>query len=150
MKKRFLYHGFLVLLVLVSGCGKSKTKPVSEIIRKVWSVNIAKENGTTVYTKGSSSNIKSYYSKFILDLSNSAQQTVRLTTVDGTQFVGNWTLTNDNKLTLSNLTPVPSGTTGTIEYNITSTPTETQLNLTKVTPDPKTGNTTNDYQLVSP
>lgn len=152
MKRYLLSYSLLALTVLISSsCKKPNSKPVSEIIRKVWTVNTVKENNTLVYTKGGASNIKTTYSKFKLDLSNAAQQTVRWTAIDDVTFVGNWTISSDNKkLTLTNLQPQPTGSNGTVEFNINGSPTETQLNLTRTTPDPKTGNTTNEYQLVNP
>ncbi|MDR6197089.1 hypothetical protein [Siphonobacter sp. SORGH_AS_0500] len=151
MKKYLLFSIILISSVFVSSCGKSNPKPISEVIRKVWTANTVKENATTVYTKGATGNIKDSYSYFKLDLSSTAQQTVRLTTIDQTTFVGNWTISSDNsKLTLTNLQPVPTGTTGTIEFTFDGAPTETQLNLTRTSPDAKTGNTTNKYQLVNP
>ena len=152
MKGYLRFCSFLALIALIgSSCGKSNSKPVSEIIRKVWTVNTVKENNTVVYTKGGSNNIKTTYTKFRLDLSNAAQQTVRWTAIDDATFVGNWTISSDNKkLTLTNLQPQPTGSNGTVEFTINGSPTETQLNLTRTTPDPKTGNTTNEYQLVNP
>ena len=151
MRKYVLSLSFIITVLIFGSCKKTNSKPISEVIRKVWTANVIKENTTTVYTKGATGNIKDSYSYFKLDLSSTAQQTVRLTTIDQTTFVGNWTISADNsKLTLTNLQPVPTGTTGTIEFAFDGTPTETQLNLTRTSPDAKTGNTTNNYQLVNP
>lgn len=151
MRKYLLLSCIMIVGMGLYGCGKSNSKPISEVIRKVWTANVVKENTTTVYTKGTTGNIKDSYSFFKLDLSNASQQTVRLTTIDQTTFVGNWTISTDNsKLTLTNLQPVPTGTNGTIEFTFDGIPTETQLNLTRTSPDAKTGNTTNVYQLVNP
>jgi hypothetical protein len=152
MKKRVLFGLVLLAFGVVVGCKpKAPAKPVSELIRKRWTAREVKENGTTVYTKGASSNTKPGYASFVLDMSGATGNNVRLTAVDGNQFAGNWALSSDNKtLTLSNLSPQPTGSNGTLEYTINGTVTETQLNLVRTTPDPKTGNSTNDYQLVNP
>ncbi|MFT4031034.1 MAG: hypothetical protein QM669_01315 [Siphonobacter sp.] len=142
-KKLFLY----TLLVLATGCGKSKETPISEQIQKVWIPNIVKEGTTTVYTRGATSNIRAAYQYFKLDLSTAGK--VTLTTVDQNSFTGTWALSSDNTtLTLSDLTPEPTGTSGTIVYTVTGTPSSTQLHLTSTTADLKTGNTINDYQLI--
>jgi hypothetical protein len=153
MKQRVLFLSLaLVAFGIVAGCkGKSSAKPVSELIRKRWTANIVKENTTEVYKKGAASNTKPGYSSFVLDLSGATGNTVRITFVDGSQSVGTWELSSDNKtLTLKDLSPPPTGTNGTIVYTINGTVTDSQLSLTRTTPDPKTGNTTNEYQLVNP
>ncbi|QHW01598.1 hypothetical protein GJR95_38050 [Spirosoma endbachense] len=130
------------------GCGtKEPEKSLSERIRQVWTVNIAKENSTTVYTKGGTGNPKPGYSQFKLDLTQ--EQTVRLTEVDNNTFVGTWALSADNtKLTLSGLTPQPSGSNGTIEYTVDSDASETVLNLNRLSQNLKTGSATTRYELI--
>ena len=106
-----------------------------------------------MYSKAGTNNLKPAYSSFRLDLSNTQQQTVRITFLDGTTSAGTWSVSSDNKtLTLTGLTPQPTngtgGTAGSISFTINGTPTATSLSLTRTTPDPKTGNTTNDYELI--
>lgn len=144
-----------LLAITLSSCSKpgNQPKPVAELIRRVWVVNVARENGTTVYSKTGTNNLKPAYSSFRLDLSNTQQKTARLTFIDGTTSAGTWELSSDNKtLTLSGLTPQPttgaSGTAGSISFTINNTPTATTLSLTRTTPDPKSGNTANEYELI--
>lgn len=152
MKKRVLFGLILLAFGFVEGCKpKSSAKPVSELIRKRWTANIVKENNTVVYTKGAAGSTKPGYSNFVLDMSGATGNNVRVTFIDGIQAVGTWELSTDNKtLTLSGLSPQPTGTNGTIVFTINGTVTDTQLNLVRTTPDPKTGNSTNDYALVNP
>ncbi|QIP17670.1 hypothetical protein G8759_05090 [Spirosoma aureum] len=136
-----------ILVVSLFGCGtKEPEKSLSERIRQVWTVNIVKENSTTVYTKGASSNPKPGYGQFKLDLTQ--EKTVRLTEVDNNTFVGTWTLSADNtKLTLSDLNPQPSGSNGTIEYTVDSDASETALNLNRLSQNLKTGGVNTRYEL---
>lgn len=141
----------LVTLSFLAGCKGNSPTPVSELIKKVWTVQVARENSTVVYTKGGSNNVKPTYSRFILDLSSAQGTSVRLTEIDGTSFGGTYTLSSDNKrLTLNGLSPAPTGSNGTIEFTITGEVSATSLKLVRTTPNPKTGNTNNEYDLVNP
>ncbi|NID11331.1 hypothetical protein F7231_14240 [Fibrella aestuarina] len=102
------------------------------------------EGSTTVYTSGGTSNTKPGYSQFRLNLSN--PPAVTYTAVDGSVFTGTYTVVGDNQIVLSGLTPQPSGTNGTITFTITNLADGT-VTLTRTTPDQKTGNTTNVYNL---
>jgi hypothetical protein len=149
--KKIIYLSLLTLIIL--GCGKSdsptvtpvvKEPTVAEKIRKAWAANQVTEGGTVVYTKTGTSNIKPTYSKFKLDLSSVSA--VTLTEFDGNTFTGTWEVINDKTLTLKNLNPQPSGTTGTVEYSITEAST-TALKLTRTTVSAKTGGSSLAYVL---
>jgi hypothetical protein len=139
-----------ILIVLISivlfSCGKKADAivPLSDKIKKVWTADLVKEGGATVYTKGGSSNIKPGYSQFKLDLSSAAS--VTLVEVDGNTFSGTWELQNDTKLILKNLSPVPTGTGGVLEFTISSA-SESNLNISRTSQNLKTGNSLNDYLL---
>ena len=134
------------ILALLS-CKKDKVAPLSERIAKVWSAQKVTEASMVVYTKGASSNAKPGYSQFRLDLSSATS--VRLTEFDGNTFVGQWGVSSDEKiLTIKNLSPQPTGTGGTIIYNITEG-SESSLKLTRTTASAKTGNTLNSYELTN-
>jgi hypothetical protein len=139
-----------ILIVLISivlfSCGKKADAivPLSDKIKKVWTADLVKEGGATVYTKGGSSNIKPGYSQFKLDLSSAAS--VTLVEVDGNTFSGTWELQNDTKLVLKNLSPVPTGTGGVLEFTISSA-SESNLNISRTSQNLKTGNSLNDYLL---
>jgi hypothetical protein len=128
----------------IFSCGKDKTIPVSEKIKKNWVANTVKEGTAIVYTKGAASNTKPGYSSFQLRLSASPSAT--LVEFDGNSFSGQYELVGDTKLILKNLSPAPTGTGGTIEFNIDSI-TDSQLILTRTTPSQKTGGSTNIYTL---
>lgn len=144
MKKIAILFVSLVALA-VSSC-KDKTVPVSEKIKKTWTANIVKEGSATVYTKGAASNTKPSYQNFSLNLL--IAPSVTLKDFDGNTFTGQYELVGDTKLVLKNLTPVPTGTGGTIEFTINSI-TDTALDITRTTASQKTGNTINTYNLVT-
>lgn len=129
----------------LSSC-KDKTVPVSEKIKKNWAANVVKEGSATVYTKGAASNTKPGYSSFTLNLLFAPSVTLK--EADGNSFTGQFELVGDTKLVLKNLTPVPTGTGGTIEFTINSI-TDTELDITRTTVSQKTGGTINNYSLVT-
>lgn len=138
----------LLILATLASCKKDTAIPVSDQLKKVWSANVIKEGTTTVFTKGAGTNVKPGYSQFRLDLSSATS--ARLTEFDGNTFTGQWALSADEKtLTLSNLTPQPTGTSGTIAYTVGSV-SETTLALVRTTTSLKSGGTVNDYQLTNP
>lgn len=147
MRHKPLYLlSLLTLAALLTGC-PSKTKPVKDRIAHVWTARMVEENNQTVYTKGGTNNIRPGYSNFKLDLSN--PPAVKITFVDGTQSTGQYSLPSDTQLSLTGLTPVPTGTNGQIDYTFTLTG-ESELVLTRTSADIKTGNTTNKYTLTNP
>ena len=158
MRKLILSLPILFAFVMVlSGCGKTAADPTStELLTKTWSVNIAKQDGTQVYQKGATSNIDAGYANYKMTLSGTGTNLVAsLTAKDNTTFTGTWSLSTDNKiLTLSGLKNnagiTPTGTTGTIIYNIIGTITATNVTLESAAKDLKAGNSTVNLQLVNP
>lgn len=150
MKKTLLSSLLAVmgLLLVACGGGGNTPAPVSQRIAKIWTASKVEANATTVYTKGQTqpANIEPRYSAFRLNLSNPT--TVQLTDVDGNTFTGTWT-TTDTQLTLTGLTPQPTGTNGTITFTIGPL-TDTQLVLTRTSASQKTGNSINKYTLSNP
>lgn len=129
------------------GCPSSKTPPLSERIAKAWTARVVTENGNTVYTRGGTSNLRTY-NNFKLDLSSAP--TVRLTEFDGNTFVGTYSVQdNPQQLTLTALQPSPTGTSGSIVYTINSI-SDTELVLARTTTSQKTGGTSNVYTLSNP
>lgn len=136
-----------VFLSSLTGCKKETTQPVSELIRKVWTVSKVEENNVTVYNRtGGTTNVRDY-SKFRLDLSN--PPTVTYTEYENSVFNGKYSLPTDQRLLFTDLTPQPTGSNGTVEFTINSID-ESNLKITRTTTSPKTGNTTNVYTLTSP
>ncbi len=131
--------------IAVSSC-KEQVLPVSEKIKKTWTANIVKEGSAIVFTKGASSNTKPGYSSFTLNLLIAPSVTFK--EADGNTFTGQYELVGDTKLVLKNLTPIPTGTGGTIEFTINSV-TDTALDITRTTTSQKTGGTINNYSLVT-
>lgn len=145
-RNQFIVLAFALFVGVVSfGCKKSKTPPVSERIAKAWLAQSVKEGSVVVYTKGGASNTRDY-SAFGLTLN--ASGTVTYKDFDGVTFTGQWEV-SDNTLRLKNLTPVPSETSGIIEFDINSVG-DNQLVITRKTGNKKTGNSVNQYTLQIP
>lgn len=147
----FLLVALSAFFSLLVSCSKPTPAPsTEELMRKRWTAKSVTENGTSVFANGTGT--KPGYSQFVLDLSSGNTATLR--TSDGTSggtvstFVGTYTISG-NTLTLTGLTPQPTGTNGTITFTI-GTISETEVTLTRTTPDPKTGNSTNVYVLKNP
>ncbi|MFC5412826.1 hypothetical protein ACFPMF_26110 [Larkinella bovis] len=148
MKKNTLiaFVTVLGLFVMLTGCSKSKVKPLSERIAKNWSAQKVEENNVVVYTKGGTGNVRPGYSQYALDLSN--PPTVVITQVDGFKSTGQYEVQGDTKLILKNLSPAPTDGP-TIEFTINSS-SDNALEITRTTADRKTGGTTNKYTLSNP
>ena len=149
MKRICTFLGAVVIgAFLISGC-KPKVNPLSEIIGKVWSAQVVKEGSAVVYTKGGTNNVQAGYINFRLDLSSPTSVTYKER--DGNTFTGQWELQEGttNTLVLKNLTPQPTGTSGTITFTINSS-SETEFVITRTTASQKTGGTINNYTLVTP
>lgn len=149
MKKTYLSALFslLILVTLFTGCKKKTVTPMEDRINKAWTARTVDENSTTVFTRNGANNVRPGYSSFRLDLSS--KPNVTLVEFDGNRFTGTWTVT-DTKLTLSGLTPQPTGTNGTIEYAFTLNDANTELVLTRSAASQKTGGTVNKYTLTNP
>lgn len=152
---RKIVYIFLILSVFSCGGGsdpepdKGGTTPtvsLKEKISKTWAPQTVSENGTVVYTKGASNNIKSYYSSFKLKLQ--ANGSVELTEVEGTRITGKWSLgSNDTRLLLQELSPAPSESGGALEYSISAAD-DKKLTISALKVNHKTGGTTNKYELI--
>jgi hypothetical protein len=136
----------IIFIFAICSCGKTDTPtPVSELIKKTWIPQTVQENGTNVYTKGATSNVRVGYTNFQLSLSGTS--TASLTEFDGNTFTGTYELQGETKLILKNLNPQPTGTSGTLEYTITKI-SATNFDLNRITTSLKTGGATNTYALV--
>lgn len=137
---------FSVGLLIFSSCG-TKVPPVSERIAKIYTATSVKENGTEVFSKTGTSNTKPGYGSYKMNLSKPPAVVIR--DVDGGTYTGTYSVTATT-LTITGLTPQPTGTGGNLSFTITSlSDTGTDLVLTANQTYPKTGNTTNIYSLVS-
>ena len=137
------------LLILNSSlhlsCQPKAPEPLN--IGRVWQAQSVKEGAATVYTKGGAGNTKPGYVNFRLDLTD--PKVARLRDIDNRELVGTWSVSPDNKrLILENLKPQPTNTIGTVEYYISTPPTENTLSLQRTAESRKTGNTVNEYQLI--
>jgi hypothetical protein len=155
MRKLILSLPILFAFMLVmTGCGSKAVDPTpTELLTKTWNVSVAKHGNTQVYQKGGASNTVAGYIGYRLTLGAASAAT--LTAVDGTTFSGTWALgSSDKVITLSGLKSAagqaPTGTTGTIVYNVLSAITATTVTLETASPDLKAGNTTVNLQLVNP
>ncbi|MEZ0543084.1 hypothetical protein [Fibrella arboris] len=135
------------IFYILTGCkSPAPAVPVADRIKNNYVAASVAEGSTTVYTAGGTSNTKPGYSQFRLNLSS--PPAVTYTAVDGTVFTGTYALVGDSQIVLSGLTSSAGPLTGgnTITFNITNLADGT-VTLTRTTPDPKTGNTTNVYNL---
>jgi hypothetical protein len=149
MKRNYAFLCCLAmsLIFFSAGC-KKKVKPLSERIAKAWTAEAVKHNTTSVYVRGGSGNSVPGYSNFRLNLTG-ASNAVTYTEWDNKTFAGTWELQGDSKLILKGLNPEPSGTGGTVEFNIISID-DSKLVIKNVNPSKKTGDTINEYTLTNP
>lgn len=145
MKTQLLFV-LSAMLPATTACKQGESVPLSERIKKVWTVQTATENGTVVFAKGAASNVRNY-APYRLDLSK--PPAVTLTEVDGNTFAGQYELQNDNRLILSNLSPQPTGSGGRLECGLGAV-TDNSMELSRSLANPKTGNTLNAYKLSAP
>ncbi|AEI48668.1 hypothetical protein [Runella slithyformis] len=143
MKTNFFLY-FLLLGFAIVSC-KPQVAPMSERIVKIWTANVVREGNSLVYTQGGSNNLRPGYTNFKIELQTGGA--VIFTDFDGVRFTGQWSLEGDTKLVLKNLTPSPTGTSGTIEFSIGEFA-DGSMTLTRTTASTKTGGTVNVYQVV--
>lgn len=136
----------VIMVSFLVSCG-DKVDPISERVAKVWIPRIVLENSSVVYSAGGSGNIRPAYSSYRLNLSSPPQ--VSLTDVDGQTYSGTYSIQGESTITVSGLTPEPTGTGGTLVYTINSSPEDgSELIVTLNEPYAKTGNTINKYTLI--
>lgn len=146
MKLQLVLTLATVVLTTAACQKKAESVPLSDQVRKVWTVQTATENGTLVYTKGATGNIRNY-ALYRLDLSS--PPTVRLTEVDGNTFSGQYDVQADSRLILTNLNPQPTGSGGRLEY-VLGAVTDNSIELSQSSTNLKTGSTRNVYRLATP
>lgn len=137
-----------IFLLLLIGCKWEEPEMRTLLpLQKLWVAQTVKEGLTTVYNRGSSANIRSSYSNFILDLRDVNGLIYR--DYDGSYFLGNWrVLINKGQgesLVLSDLTPKSS--VGNITFTI-NTVSENQLLVTKTTASVNSSGILINYTLI--
>lgn len=135
-----------LLLVFAVGC-KPKIDPVSTRIAKNWKARLVKHGSTVVYSQGGTNQGAPGYANYSLNLSSSPSVTLR--DVDGTTFAGSYSVPSDTKLSLTNLSPQPTGSSGTLEYTIQSITEDGSEMVLVSTAYAKTGGTINTLTLTS-
>lgn len=145
MNKKIIFSLLSVASLFFTVSCKTKVVPISSRIAKVWSASSVKENNVEVYKTGAVTNTKPGYLNYKLDLSTPPNVTIK--EVDGGTYVGKYTVT-DTKITITGLTPEPTGTSGSLSFTITSF-TETELILTADQDYAKTGGKRNIYTLIT-
>lgn len=134
------------MMALVISCNDHPEIPSSRRLRKVFVAKSVDENGATVFTRGGTGNIRPGYGTFRLDLTD--PKNVVLRDFDANTFTGQYVIQGTGaKLILSNLTPAPSGTNGTIEFVVNSL-TDTEVVLTRTSVSQKTGGLIVKYTLI--
>lgn len=151
-----LKHLALPLLIggLLLGCKTDNATPISETKRitdgltgKSWKAQKVQEGSLTVYQAGQAGSTAPGYQNYQLTFTG---QKTKLTELTNDSFEGDWAISdvgNRTSLTLRNLTPLPTGTAGSMAFDVTSF-TEAQLVLTATQANLKTGNTLNVYTLI--
>jgi hypothetical protein len=143
----------LVAFVMIAGCKGSSSgggtvtpveKTIAELLPTVWIANVITEGGTVVYDKSKTTQTKDGYKNFKLDLSTAGK--VTYTEYDGNTFTGTYAFSGTT-LTLSALTPEPTGTGGTIAFTVTKK-SDTNLEFARTSASTKTGGTNNVYNLI--
>jgi hypothetical protein len=135
----------LCMVLIISSC-KTKVAPTSERIKKIWTAKAVSENGTEVYKTGGTTNLKPGYSTYRLDLSTPPKAIIR--DVDGGTYTGSYTVPSNDKVSITGLSPEPTGTGGKLDFTVKFV-TDLEIQMSSTTPYPKTGNTTNIYTLVT-
>ncbi|GGM82644.1 hypothetical protein GCM10010967_12900 [Dyadobacter beijingensis] len=137
----------MLLLSAIAFSCKSPAPTVPEKIGKTWTARTVEENNIVVFQKASTSNSKPGYENYRLDLS--IKDIALLTELDKSMFSGVWALSSYNTLlTLSELNPQPTGSKGSLQYQILPV-SEKAMELRLTTTSIKTGGTTNEYLLES-
>ena len=150
--KQFVF--ILIISILLVNCKKSEpatpvvpVKTIANILgNKSWKILRAQEGSTTVYQDGRTDSVYPSYRNFLLTLSG---QKVKLTEFTSESFDGDWLVSETGGrtyLSLRNLTPAPTNSGGTVEFEVNSA-TDVQVAITTTKPNLKTGNTINVYTL---
>lgn len=145
MNKKIIFSLLSMTSLFFTVSCKTKVEPITSRIAKVWSASSVKENNVEVYKTGAITNTKPGYLNYKLDLSTPPNVIIK--EVDGGTYVGKYTVT-DTKITITGLTPEPTGTSGSLSFTITSF-TETELILTADQDYAKTGGKRNIYTLIT-
>jgi hypothetical protein len=146
-KKNITLCLFAAFVIILNSCG-TKIPPVETRMAKIWTVSTVTENAVEVYKSGSATNAKPGYSSYRLDLST--KPTAILKDVDGGTYTGKYTIIGGNKLSITGLTPEPTGTGGNLDFSITGLDDKATTVILSATQNyPKTGNTKNVYTLVA-
>ncbi len=136
----------LIVVLSLTACDKNKVPPISERIQKSYTAVSVTHDNISVYTKaGGSTNIFPAYSNYRLALTADGKVTLR--DVTGETFTGTYSVSGAT-LTLAGLTPQPTGSNGTISYEVTTISDDGKtVTLTSSKANPKTGNSLNVYNL---
>ncbi|WP_026308518.1 hypothetical protein [Spirosoma spitsbergense] len=150
--KSTVYSSFgvaLVTLLMVFGCGGGKTT-VAPVSERIAKVwSASKVDQNATTVYMKGGTANTVPGYSTFKLDLSSPTSARYTEVDGTTFIGTWSTPSDTRLVLSGLSPQPTGTNGTIEFTIGAL-TDTQLGLTRTTASQKTGGSINTYTLSNP
>ena len=126
----------------------SETKRITDgLTGKSWKAQKVQEGTQTVYQAGQAGTIYPGYQNYQLAFTASK---AKFTEYTNEAFDSDWAISQTGSrtyLTLRNLTPPPTNSSGTLEFEIT-TFTDAQLQLTATKANLKTGNTLNAYTLV--
>ncbi|TAE36031.1 MAG: hypothetical protein EAZ70_11535 [Runella slithyformis] len=140
---------FILLAIVGQSCAKRKTDPtLSDLLNGTFKAKEVKEATLVVFREGAASNIIPGYSKYRITflVTSSGRRNVKLTEYSGEVFEGTWSFDEANKLlTFNNLSPRPAA--GNLAFNVDKLEKGTLI-LSNTKPNPKTGETLNQYSLV--
>lgn len=135
------------LFAITTSCKRNKVVPISERIQKTYRAQSVSHDGTEVYSNTGGSNIVPNYSNFSMSFSPTG--TVSFRDITPQTFSGQYQV-NDYTLTLNGLNPEPTGSNGSLTFNISAISDDgKQLTLSANKANPKTGNTRNVYHLIA-
>lgn len=139
----------ILLLVIAQACGKRNVSPTkNSFFNGTFKAKEVKEGNTIVYKEGTTNNIIPGYKNYRITFSvlTSGRRNVKLTEYSGEVFEGTWNYDEaTNILSFTNLLPRPAA--GTFAF-VVDTAEEGLIVLTNSSPNPKTGDTINQYTLI--
>ena len=138
-----------ILAIIGQSCKKSTVNSAKiSLFNGTFKAKEVKEGTAVVFRQDATNNIIPGYSKYRITFTvlSTGRRNVKIIEYSGEVFEGTWGFDEaTNILTFSNLSPKPAA--GNLVFNVTTIE-QGLLVLVNNTPNPKTGNTLNQYTLI--